>query len=60
MAHLAEVLAADVDLGLLAGAGEGDVGVLLVGLPAADQDARGLGGDALALVDVHGVGEREL
>jgi hypothetical protein len=36
---LAEILARDVDLGLLAGAAEGYVGVLAVGLPAADQDA---------------------
>ena len=54
-ALLAEVLAGDVDLGLLAGAADGDVGVLLVGLPAADEDAGGLGCDALGFVDVRGV-----
>ncbi|MFZ1009747.1 MAG: hypothetical protein WAN65_23110 [Candidatus Sulfotelmatobacter sp.] len=42
------------------GATEGYVGVLTVGLPAADQDARGLGGDALGLVDADGVSEREV
>jgi hypothetical protein len=36
---LAEILARDVDLGLLAGAAERDVGVLTVGLPAAGEEA---------------------
>lgn len=34
--------------------------MLLVGLPAAGQDARGLGGDPLSLVDVDRVAEREV
>jgi hypothetical protein len=57
---LAEVLAGEVDLCLLACAADGDVGVLAVGLPAAGEDARGFGGEALALVDVDGVCEGDL
>ena len=41
-ALLAEVLAGDVELGLLARAAERDVGVLVVGMPGAGEDARGL------------------
>jgi hypothetical protein len=37
---LAKVLPRHIDLGLLAGAAEGDVGVLPIGLPAAGEDAR--------------------
>jgi hypothetical protein len=48
-ARLSEILAHHIDLGLLAGAAERDVGALLVGLPATGEDAGGLGGDALAL-----------
>jgi hypothetical protein len=59
-ALLAEVLAGDVDLDLLAGAADGYVGVLLVGLPATDEDAGGLGRDALSFVDVRGIGERQV
>jgi hypothetical protein len=55
---LPQVLARHVDLGLLASAAEGDVGALTVGLPAGGEDARGLRGDALALLEVDGVAER--
>ena len=58
-ALLAEVLAADVDLGCLSGAGAGDVGALTVGLPAAGQDAGVLGREAEGLVGVDGVAEAE-
>ena len=59
-ASLTEILPRDVNLGLLAGAAERDVGVPAVGLPAAGEDARGLGGDALGLVDVDGVAQVEV
>lgn len=59
-ALLAEILAGEVDLGLLSCAADGDISVLAVGLPAARQDAARLGGEALALVDVDGVGEGEV
>ncbi len=59
-ALLAEVLAGDVDVGLLSGSGDGDVYVLLVGLPAAGEDLDGLGCESLALADVHRVGEGDV
>jgi hypothetical protein len=57
---LTKVLSGNVDLCLLAGAAERDVGVLAVGLPATGEDARGLCGDALRLVDVDGVAQAEV
>ena len=56
---LTKVLTRDVDLGLLAGAAECDVGVLAIGLPAAREDSGSLGGDALGLVDVERVAQAE-
>ena len=56
-ASLAKILSRHVDLGLLPGTADRDVGVLAVSLPAAGEDARGLGGDPLRLVDVDGVAE---
>ena len=55
--HLSKIVAADIDLGLLAGAADGDVGVLFVGLPAADQDPALLRCDALAFVQMNRVAE---
>ncbi len=53
----AEVLAGDVPVGALAGAGCLDVGGLLAGLPAAGDDERAGDGRALGAVDVLGVAE---
>src|SRR3984885_11705774 len=53
----AEVLAVDVPVGALAGAGCLDVGGLLAGLPAAGDDEGAGDGRALCAVDVLGVAE---
>ena len=52
-----EVLAGDVPVGALAGAGGLDVGGLFGGLPSAGEDHCSLDGRALLAVDVLGVGE---
>ena len=53
----AELVAGEVPVGAVAGAGGLDVGGLLAGLPAAGEDDGALDGRALLAVDVLGVAE---
>jgi hypothetical protein len=56
---LAELVACEVPVGAVAGAGGLDVGALLAGLPAAGEDDGVLDGGALLSVDVFGVAEAD-
>ena len=59
VAFVAELVAREIPVGAVAGAGRLDVGGLLAGLPAAGEHDGAVDGRALLAVDVLGVGEAE-